>query len=180
VSGRATSEIGPSYFKGTIAFGRSGGARPGLYVKPPGKAALRIWSKVADQTDLSSTKVIARAGGPGGIIRYSGLDGLHARNVAEGQRGEEAESLVASPVLTRYRAFWLAQSREFGTLGEQAPLASIVETVSVRSATRLVVRVDRPFSGAVDAIALGSHSVPELVSGAAGISRIDPPLRFGA
>jgi hypothetical protein len=179
VSGRATSEIGPSYFKGTIAFGRTG-TRGGLFVKRPGKATRRIWSKVADQTDLSATKVIARGGGPGGVIRYSGLDGLHARNVGEGQRGEEAESLVASPVLTRYRAFWLAQSGELKQLEEGLPHSAIVETVSVRSAKRVVRFVERPLAPGADAIAVGSHQVPELFSGPAGISRIDPPLVFGS
>jgi hypothetical protein len=175
VSGRATSEIGPSTFKGTIAFGRTG-TRGGLFVKRPGKATRRIWSRVADQTDLSATKVIARGGGPGGVIRYSGLDGLHARNVAEGQRGEEAESLVASPVLTFYRAFWLVQSGEFSQLEQGTPHSSIVETVSTRSLARDVTRVDRPFAGGVDAIAIGPRRVPSLFSGSAGISLVDPRL----
>ena len=106
-------------------------------------------------------------------MRLSDLDGTRARIVARGERHEEAESVVASPVLARYRAFWLALSREL----DDPSFGGRVETVSVRSLTREVGRVDRAFA-AVDAIALGSESVPRLYSGPLGITLIDPRLVF--
>lgn len=172
VSGRRTSEIGPSYFKGSLAFGRTG-AKAGLYVKRPGKATRRFAAGAGyDQTDLSATRVIARATTRNHtLVRLSTLHGEWTRIVGRGERHEEAESVVASPVLARYRAFWLALSRELDDPG----FGGIVESVSVRSKTRLVGRVDRPFA-AVDSVALGSQSVPRLYSGALGISLIDPRL----
>ena len=163
------SEIAPSYFKGVLAFGRTG-SRGGLFIARAGHGVQRIWSRVADQTDLSATRVIARGGG---TIRVSYRDGSRARNVARTQGGEEAVTVVSNPVLARYRAFWLVSSRE---LADPGPASSIVETVSVRSRSRNVRRVDRAFAGAVNGFALGSRSVPQLTSGAAGIAAIDPPL----
>jgi hypothetical protein len=176
VSGRTTSELGPSYFKGTIAFGRSG-ARAGLYVKDPGRAARRIWSARPDQTDLSASRVISRAYVHGeSIVRVSGRDGKRARNVGSGMRGEEAETVVSSPVLARYRAFWLYTSREFGQMADGVPAQTLVETVSTRSASRPVGRVNRPFATVADSFGLGPASVPQLFSGSGGVSRVDPPF----
>lgn len=165
-SSSTRSEVGPSYFKGVVAFGRRG-ARGGLYVAYRGRGARRIWSGVTDQTDLSATRVIASNAT---VLRISQPSGDHPRTLRRGMRGEESETVVSSPVLARYRAFWLVTSREFTARG------SIVETVSVRSASRSVRRVDRPFAGEVNGFALGRASVPQLTSGPAGIARIDPPL----
>jgi len=169
VSSRTRSEVGPSFFKGTLAFGRTG-SRGGLYVAPDRRPARRLWSGVTDQTDLSPTRVIASNAA---TVRISQPGGDHARTLRRGTRGEEAETVVSSPVLARYRAFWLVTSRE---LASPDPARSIVETVSVRSAARRVGRVGRPFAGAVNGFALGSASVPELTSGATGISQVVPLL----
>ncbi len=171
VSSARGSEVGPSYFKGVLAFGRIGSGG-GLYVYTPGRSVRRIWSRESDQTDLSATRVVARGRGAGGTIRVSYRDGSRARNVAAGMRGRLTARSVGSPVLARYRAFWLVSSLRF----PEYPASSIVETVSVRSASRRVGRVDRPFAGQVSGFALGSRSVPALTSGAAGIALIDPPL----
>jgi len=169
VSSRSRSEVGPSFFKGAIAFGRTG-SRGGLFVAPDRRPAKRIWSGVTRETDLSATRVIASNAA---TVRISAPSGDHARTLRQGESGEEAASVVSSPVLARYRAFWLLSSREFA---DDGPASSIVETVSVRSASRNVRRVDRPFAGQVNGFALGSRSVPELISGAAGIARVDPLL----
>jgi len=169
VSSRTRSEVGPSFFKGALAFGRTG-SRGGLFVARDRRPAKRIWSGVTTQTDLSATRVIASNAA---TVRISQPSGDHARTLRQGASGEEAESIVSSPVLARYRAFWLVSSREFA---DEGPASARVETVSVRSASRQVGRVDRPFAGAVNGFALGSRSVPELTSGAAGIARVDPPL----
>ncbi len=171
-SSRGASEIGPSYFKGTVAFGRTG-ARAGLYVARPGKGAKRIVSGSFDETDLSATRVIARGSRTGAsIVRLSSLDGRRARIVGRGMGGEEATSSVTSPVLSRYRAFWLHRTVESRTQ------SAIVQTVSTRSLSDAAHFVNRPLASSADAIALGPASIPQLFSGPGGISRIDPRLTY--
>jgi hypothetical protein len=171
-SSRGASEIGPSYFKGTVAFGRTG-ARAGLYVARPGKGAKRIVSGSFAETDLSATRVIAQGSRSGeSIVRLSYLDGSRARIVGRGMGGEEATSIVTSPVLSRYRAFWLHRTVEARTQ------SAIVQTVSTRSLSDTPHFVDRPLASASDAIALGSASIPQLFSGSGGISKIDPRLTY--
>ncbi|MEJ7797187.1 MAG: hypothetical protein WKF42_01715 [Solirubrobacteraceae bacterium] len=171
ISGRRTSEIGPSYFKGTLAFGRTG-RHGGLFVTRAGRGAQRIVSGSVVETDLSMTRVIARmTRADRTFVRVSQPSGERARIVGRGLRGEDGlGTVVTSPVLARYRAFWLKRIVAPGAA------SAIVETVSVRSAGRNVRRVARPFAGEVNAVALGPASVPQLFSGAGGISRVDPPL----
>jgi dipeptidyl aminopeptidase/acylaminoacyl peptidase len=175
VSGRHTSEIAPSYFKGAVAFTRTSG---GLFVYRPGKGSKQILKSAgAVETDLSATRVIARVNGEGGAseIRVSSTTGRHARFLESGAAGEESDLVVTSPILTRYRAFWLRAEIPTG----QDPMAT-VSTVSLRSATAKVQFGKRRLDPGADAIALGPASTPRLYSGSAGISLLDPPLQLGS
>jgi|GEM_PF-2729081 len=172
VSSRDASEIAPSQFRGVFAFARTG-ARGGLFIRRLGQRTRRLDAGRFDETDVSASRVIAR--GHTGILTFLLLAG-HAdrgRIVRAGRLDDNEPTVVSSPVLSRYRAYWLQRGP-----ASDPNARSVVETTPVRGGERGPGAVDRSFAASVDAIGLGSRSVPLLYSSPAGITLIDPPLAF--
>jgi hypothetical protein len=55
-------EVAPSFFKDAIAFSRTSGPKPGLYLSRPGRGLKRLFRKPAAETDLAATRVVGRFG----------------------------------------------------------------------------------------------------------------------
>jgi hypothetical protein len=160
----AATETAPSFFKDTIVFSRTTGARKGLYLKRPGRPLTRLFRTVAAETDVAETRVIGRFGtGPRSIIRILNMNAKDVKIVARAREEER----VTSPTLTRFNGIWL----------RVGAAESTVERVGVNDHRGLdVLTADRPLPGHADSLA--STSVPVLVTNDGGVQRIAPTLRF--
>jgi len=158
------TEIAPSIFGETLAFSRTTGSRPGLYVQRPGRSLKRLFRTVAYETDVAATRVIGRFGrGSRSIIRILNMDASSVRIVARAKNSQR----VASPTLTRFNGIWLRIAEDRST----------VEQVGVNSHRGLDVLVaDRALPGRVDSLA--SFRIPTLYIDEDGIQRIAPKLRM--
>jgi len=157
-------ETAPSFFKDTVVFTRTTGARKGLYLSRPGHRLTRVFRTVAAETDVAATRIIGRFGeGSRSIIRILNLSADNVRIVTRAKPGQR----LASPTLTRFNGIWL----------RVATNQSMVEQVGVNSHRGLVIRTgDRPLAGQVGSLA--STKIPTLYTTAAGVQRIDPKLRL--
>jgi len=177
VSDRRISERAPSYYKGTIAFVRNG-SHHGLYVARPGHRPQRIRNDetVPHETDVSATHVISN----GEDMILSRLDGSRPRTVDQTQYGEAAYSLALGPVLSRSRAFWVSSGGEYTSTGGEHNAVRVL-SVSTLTTTSRREGGDRAYAEAdMTAIALGRSGMPELFSGARGVSSLDPLLTFAS
>jgi len=158
------TETAPSFFKDTVVFTRSTGARKGLYLSRPGRRLTRVFRTVAAETDVAATRIIGRFGeGSRSIIRILNMAGDNVRIVTRAKPGQR----LASPTLTRFSGIWL----------RVGSTASTVQQVGVNSHRGLVVRTgNRPLPGQVGSLA--SMNIPSLYTNAQGVQRIDPKLRL--
>jgi hypothetical protein len=159
------TESAPSFFRDTIVFSRTTGARKGLYIKRPGRALVRLFRTVAAETDVAQTRVIGRFGeGARSIIRILNMNASDVKIVARAK----TEQRMAGPTLTRFNGIWL----------RVGATRSTVEQVGVNAHRGLdVLTADRPLPGQVDSLA--TYRIPLLYTNAAGVQRIAPKLRFG-
>jgi hypothetical protein len=175
VSTRESSEFAPSYYKGSIAFGRRG-SHGGLYVASPGHRPRRISRRIPHETDLSATHVVSNSG----EVVLARRDGSHQRELGDTQGGEEAFSEAYSPVLSRDRAFWVDGGGEYGMHDGGEPWTVRVLAVPVRGGGA-IAGADRSFLAEnAKTIALGPSGMPELYSGDAGVRRVNPLLAFAS
>lgn len=161
----SATEAAPSFFKDTIVFSRTTGARKGLYVKRPGRSLTRLFRTVAAETDVAETRVIGRFGeGTRSIIRILNMNARDVRIVARAKPAQR----MASPTLTRFNGVWL----------RIGATRSTVEQVGVNAHRGLdVLTADRPLAGRVDSLA--SYRIPLVYTNGEGVQRIVPKLRFG-
>jgi hypothetical protein len=161
----SATETAPSFFKDTIVFSRTTGARKGLYIKRPGRSLTRLFRTVAAETDVAHTRVVGRFGeGKRSIIRIMNMNASNVRIVARAKPRQR----MASPTLTRFNAIWL----------RIGATRSTVERVGVNAHRGLdVLTADRSLPGRVDSLA--STEIPLLYTNGEGVSRIVPKLRFG-
>jgi hypothetical protein len=172
ISRPGTSETAPSFFKGAIAFSRSGGSRPGLYLYRPGHGAKRLTRRLATETDLAETRVVsAHASGGGSLIRVTNYGGDDARIAARGSVNGAGEGLaVSNPVATRFNAFWLRTN----TLDE----TSVVQRTGYNAHRQLaILTAKRRFDDDVDSFA--GYSIPQLYIDRLGVNTVEPKLSFG-
>jgi hypothetical protein len=160
----AATEAAPSFFKDTIVFSRTTGARKGLYIKRPGRPLTRLFRTVAAETDVAETRVIGRFGeGTRSIIRILNMNAGDVKIVARAKTGQR----MASPTLTRFNGIWL----------RVGATRSTVEQVGVNAHRGLDVRTaDRPLPGHIGSLA--SYAIPLLYTNDGGVQRIAPKLRF--
>lgn len=160
----AATETAPSFFKDTIVFSRTTGARKGLYIKRPGRPLTRLFRTVAAETDVAATRVIGRFGeGSRSIIRILNMNAKDVQIVARAQE----EQRVTSPTLTRFNGIWL----RVGTT------ESTAEQVGVNTHRGLdVLTAGRPLPGHADSLA--SYTIPRLYTNDEGVQRIVPKLSF--
>ncbi|HEX4344839.1 MAG TPA: hypothetical protein VHZ31_04695 [Solirubrobacteraceae bacterium] len=158
------NEIAPSFFKGTIAFSRTNGKSPGLYLLRPGHEVTRLFRTIAYETDLNETRVIGRFGTRDTsiirILNYTADDVNIAARAKAGQR-------MTSPTLTRFNGLWLRA----GATG------SAVEQVGVNAHRGLGVREGLRMLPAGSS-SLASYTIPTLYTTATGLQLIAPKLRF--
>jgi hypothetical protein len=157
-------EVAPSFFKDAIVFSRTGSSKQGLYLYRAGRGLKRLFRKPAAESDLAATRVVGRFGaGTHSLIRVLNYGGDDVRIVARAK----TEQRVASPVLSRFNAYWLR-------IGSTV---TGVETVGVNAHRGLTVkRADRRLAGQVTSLSI--TNIPTLYTDAAGVQRIDPKLRF--
>jgi hypothetical protein len=160
----SATEIAPSFYKDTIVFSRSTGARKGLYIKRPTRKLTRLFRTVAAETDVAATRVIGRFGtGSKSIIRILNLNAEDVKIVARAKAAQR----MASPTLTRFNGIWL----------RVGATESTVEQVGVNAHRGLdVLTGDRPLPGRVGSLA--STNIPTLYCNEAGVRRIAPKLRL--
>jgi hypothetical protein len=160
----SATETAPSFFKDTIVFSRTTGARKGLYIKRPGRSLMRLFRTVAAETDVAETRVIGRFGeGTRSIIRILDRNARDVRIVARARLGQR----MASPSLRRFDGTWL----------RIGATRSTVEQVGVNAHRGLdVLTADRPLSGRVDSLA--SYRIQLLYTNGEGVSQIVPKLHF--
>jgi hypothetical protein len=160
----AATETAPSLFKDTIAFSRTTGPRPGVYIKRPGRSLTRLFRTVAAETDVAQTRVIGRFGeGERSIVRILNMNATDVKIVARARAGER----MASPTLTRFNGIWL----------RVGATRSTVEQVGVNAHRGLrVLTADRPLPG--HAGSLASYRIPLLYTSDGGVQRIAPKLRM--
>ncbi|MCW3046762.1 MAG: hypothetical protein JWO74_1046 [Solirubrobacterales bacterium] len=157
-------EVAPSFFKDAIAFSRTSGPKPGLYLSRPSHGLKRLSRKPAAETDLAATRVVGRFGErTHSLIRVLNYGGDDVRIVARAK----TEQRVASPTLSRFNAYWL---RIGSTL-------TGVETVGVNAHRGLRVKhADRQLTGQVTSLSI--TNIPTLYTNADGVQHIDPKLEF--
>jgi hypothetical protein len=160
----AATETAPSFFKDTIVFSRTTGARKGLYLKRPGRPLTRLFRTVAAETDVAATRVIGRFGeGSRSIIRILNMNAKDVQIVARARE----EQRVTSPTLTRFNGIWL----------RVGATESTVEQVGVNAHRGLdVLTAGRPLPGHADSLA--SYTIPLLYTNDEGVQRIVPKLSF--
>ena len=160
----AAAETAPSFFKETIVFARTSGARTGLYLSRPGRSLTRVFRSAAAETDVAETRIIGRFGrGARSIVRVMNMGADDVRIVARARTGQR----LTSPTLTRFNGIWL----------RAGATESRVETVGVNAHRGLEVRTaDRALPGRVSSLA--SYRIPTLYTTDGGVQRIEPKLRF--
>ena len=160
----SATETAPSFFKETIVFSRTTGARTGVYIKRPTRRLTRLFRTVAAETDVAATRVVGRFGERSkSIIRILNYNADDVRIVTRSESGER----VASPTLTRFNAIWLRVGAR----------ASTVQRVGVNSHRGLdVLTASRTLPRGTTSLA--STSIPTLYTNASGVHLIQPKLGF--
>ena len=160
----SATESAPSFFKETIVFSRTTGARTGVYIKRPTRRLTRLFRTVAAETDVAATRVVGRFGERSkSIIRILNYNADDVRIVTRSESGER----VASPTLTRFNAIWLRVGAR----------ASTVQRVGVNSHRGLdVLTASRTLPRGTTSLA--STSIPTLYTNASGVHLIQPKLGF--
>jgi hypothetical protein len=164
ISSKAT-ERAPSFYKGAVAFSRTGGSRPGWYLARPGKALKRLSKDAPLETDLAATRVTGRFGTASrSLIRQTNYTGDQLRTIARAKAGEK----VSSPTLSRFNVYWIRDLA--GSAQARA------EYVGVNAHRGLAPRkADRTFAAATS---LAITNIPALYTSTEGVMSVDPKLRF--
>lgn len=158
ISTAGADELAPSVQQGRLAFVRSGGERPGVYVWNGKGAARRISPTVAGQTAINESRVA-----------YATARSVVVRRASDGGQPHTftASARPRSIVLTRYRLGWL-EDEGVVRLTDRVQVAG---AVAVRTATRTL-------NPSTQSVAVDGDEI-SLRLGNDGLQRIDPELTFG-
>jgi hypothetical protein len=176
VAGASTSrcsEFAPSIWEGSVAFARTGpGACPGLFVKGPRGAALRLDSRIPADTDFREGRVayVHIPTPRRTVIRLFTIKEGKSRTVVSGLRAEGERTRVSSPIFGGSYLYFLFEDvrrKEFRVGRTRARANSTIQFSN------------RTLPGRVDSIAVDGRNV-FYANGRGIFQATDPVPRFSA